>query len=663
MTFLRSPRVFYFYVLPLSRIPVSCPAFSHILPILIQSALAHPASPFRFRILTSRCDLLLPIYNHTPTTLETCPRSTMDLQARLGRDCFLLVVEQLVATVGVRKALRLRAVDRTMNWAIMYALCTSQVLKIPHSPALPLFINARIHLANSRKLHKPQDTLTASIAKMNEALDLMILQRAGSDEEDSVASRHLLVAEALVGRDLADKTPRLTESVTSLGCPVYTVQSDTTDQNLLGGAIAIGDLALTRLLLDRLDPAAVSDKTCFGRPVIVAAAFGRDDIFDLLVERGAEVTPQKQHWNVLDPRADTVPVVCPFVPRYIHGDALQAASSAGSEYILGRILSIMSLAIQSDRSDAIQSDFHAIRPPPPPSTGAVTTHYFHACMLAARGAHVGVMKTLFDHLGGDPAACQGLLRSMMQEACTHGQEKAVEFLLDSGFDVTERICDVNDDFFYDPNRRSVLSIPASHGNYAITRLLLDRGVRPYNLDRRDKRPPILDAARNGHEQVVCLLLDPKHRLPGLRFEDLVSVAARHREERLVRMLLRPVGREILARPHEPMYQEPGGPGYTLGHALLSIAIKTVSTDLIELLLSLGVPLNKGWGRASKWPLAQAYDRPWLFDFLRSLGAEQSQSRPPKQGPASFNQAFGDMEKVVYRRDFVAPRELDWIGKY
>lgn len=580
----------------------------------------------------------------------------MDLQARLGQDCFLLVVEQLVATVGLRKALRLRAVDRTLNRAIMYALCTSQVLELPDYVELPLFVNARIHLANSRKSHKPQDSLVASIAKMNEALDVMTLQEAGDDEKGSVASRHLLIAEVLVSRGLGYETPRLVDSVASLGHHSYTGQNDVTDQNLLGGAIAIGDLALVRLLLDRLDPAVVSDKTCFGRPLIVAAAFGRDDIFDLLVERGAEVTPQNHLWELLDPKVATPPIECPFVPRYIHGTALQAAASAGSEYILDRILSVTSLAAPSSHPDAIP-------PPPPPSTHAVTTDFFHACMFGARGGHLGVMNTLLRHLGGDPALCQGLLRSMMQEACMHGQQKAVEFLLDSGFDVTERICDVNDGFFYDPNRRGILSIPASHGNYAITSLLLDHGVRPYNLNRRDPRQPILDAARNGHEQIVCLLLDPKHRLPGLRFGDLVSMAAHHREERLVKMLLAPVGPEILARPHEPMYRELCSPDYTLGHALLSTAIKTVSPDLIELLLSLGVSLNKGWGPASRWPLAQAYDRPWLFDFLRSLGAEQAQSHPPKQGPASFNQAFGDMEDVFFRTGFVAPRELEWIGKY
>ncbi|KAL8369934.1 hypothetical protein RB595_000339 [Gaeumannomyces hyphopodioides] len=572
----------------------------------------------------------------------------MELRAILGRDCFLVVVEELVRTIGLRKALRLRAVDRAFNWAITYALCTSQVL--PYSPweQLPLFLNARIHLENSRKSHRPQDDVVASIAKLNEALDDMTLLCAG--DEDRVASRHLLVAEALVSRRLRYETPLAARTVIELGYRAYTGRYDATDQSLLGGAIVIGDLGLARLLLDRNGPDYVSDMTCFGRPVILAAAYGRDDIFDLLLERGADVQPESHPYPMVDAYTTTMPMECRFIPRYTRGTALQAAASAGSEYILHRILSLTShMALL-------------------PTAEYISTYYFHACILASRGGHLGAMDTLLRNLPENRACCQGLLRAMMQEACVHGQEKAVELLLNSGFDDTEHICDGTWGWFYKPGCCGIISIPVSHGNLAITRLLLGRGVSPYNKCDRALRQPILEASRNGHEHLVRLLLDanlgPDSSPPAFRLADVMCEAVSNREERLVKILLDEHGPEILAAPHRPghrHHRDSYSPGYTLGHALLSSAIKVVSPELIELLVSLGVPLNKGWGSSpSSWPLWLARDRPWLYGFLRSLGAEEPTHR---QGPAFLNQEFGQMHEVYLRDRFFAPSDLRSVGKH
>ncbi|EEU41485.1 uncharacterized protein NECHADRAFT_87616 [Fusarium vanettenii 77-13-4] len=99
-----------------------------------------------------------------------------------------------------------------------------------------------------------------------------------------------------------------------------------------------------------------------------------------------------------------------------------------------------------------------------------------------------------------------------------GQEAVVRLLLDNGADINPRATQGN------ISLREPLAIAAEQGNQAMVRLLLDYGADP-NAEvqggqeiRRERTVPLVNAAKNGHIEVIEMLLG----MEGIRINEMVE---------------------------------------------------------------------------------------------------------------------------------------------
>lgn len=179
------------------------------------------------------------------------------------------VIEFLVITIGIKKAIRLRIVDRAFNTAIMAAICVRQVVSVHHSSAESLWwhmghsLRARISLSRSRCT----EILgwLADLASINRALDSL----TGVNDLRLLEQQHKSVAETICATPFQFETTLSNE----------TRIDKWKDQNLLSGAIVIGNLPLVKYLLAPESPAPFADVNgatpMFGRPLTLAAAWGQ----------------------------------------------------------------------------------------------------------------------------------------------------------------------------------------------------------------------------------------------------------------------------------------------------------------------------------------------------------------------------------------------------
>ncbi|KAI1771187.1 hypothetical protein F4818DRAFT_430381 [Hypoxylon cercidicola] len=90
---------------------------------------------------------------------------------------FIIVIEHLVVTIGIYKAIELRSVSRYFNAAILYAICVSQVVDIYDEQTpymgedMPSSFKGEILLAKPRSPEGTKDEHLKVPANVNEALD------------------------------------------------------------------------------------------------------------------------------------------------------------------------------------------------------------------------------------------------------------------------------------------------------------------------------------------------------------------------------------------------------------------------------------------------------------------------------------------------------------
>ncbi|CAJ2508182.1 Uu.00g093680.m01.CDS01 [Anthostomella pinea] len=145
--------------------------------------------------------------------------------------------------------------------------------------------------------------------------------------------------------------------------------------------------------------------------------------------------------------------------------------------------------------------------------------------------------------------------------------------------------------------------------------LLEYGA-DVNCARDKYRCPVGAAARNGHEEVVSVLLANGASTP----RALENAAAAGQVRLVQRLVIR----------YRRLPREQNKQGVEVGRIALANAITSKNPAVISLLLDAGVPLNEGYPvEYDDLPIVLARTRAadWVVEYLLSLGAEDREIDP------------------------------------
>ncbi|CAJ2508181.1 Uu.00g093670.m01.CDS01 [Anthostomella pinea] len=241
----------------------------------------------------------------------------------------VLVIKHLLPSIGIYKAIRLRLVNREcIQSAIVTAICDTRVVDYddPATPDLAFHLSppllAKILVTQIQSVQRDKNPVLSVIGGLDEALDIQ-------------TSQHRKIAEAVYSvqpsnlrRAMDRKSLKTNEAMKA--------------QNYLSGAIVLGDLFGVGGFLGN-STALVTDvngeSPLFGRPLQIAAAWGRLKIVRYLLDRGAD--PQmcskdtrdiewEPDMNLSIPRRHVYHAVC--------GSALRAAVLGGHTDIVRLLL-------------------------------------------------------------------------------------------------------------------------------------------------------------------------------------------------------------------------------------------------------------------------------------------------------------------------------------
>ena len=523
----------------------------------------------------------------------------IDLQA-FPDDIFNRIIERLVIIIGIQKAVGLRTVNRLFNAAILEAICVSQVVDI-YDPATPYLVSyiastlrSKIFVVKSRFANATSKSHLFVIANVNRTLDTVI----GETQEELVKYRHESVAEMV----------SFMHSVSSWGDEPVDAKLEA--QNLLSGAIIIGNLPVVKLLLASKESspalAEINGATpYFGRPLTLAAARGHLEIVHYLLDCGARPDMFSGHDRPGEDSQDNE--LLQRVTRYRDppASALCAAILGGYEDI-AHLLLLPQYRISSTKFE-----------------------YLRAILAGVRVGRLHLIQTLFKTIGKSPSDFPGLGNEMIREAIRYDRKEVVQMLLGNGVDINAF-----------PDRdirkyRGTLHIAASLGNSSMVRFLIERGA-DVNFNNSGSLS-IEAAARCGQEEIVEMLLEQ-----GADPVAALRSAAEGGQPRVIKLLL------------DKFADLPNRDEGNAGREALWKALAARNLMAITILVKGGVSLNEGYEYPSLLPinLAKQGSGPWVVNHLISLGAQETDTI-----------AFTDKYPVNIGGVLVSERTWEWVGKY
>ncbi|CAJ2508471.1 Uu.00g134970.m01.CDS01 [Anthostomella pinea] len=537
----------------------------------------------------------------------------MDLQT-LPSDVFTLIVDHLVAIIGIYKAVRLRLVNQSFNAAVWSAICNGHVVDIddpatPHlSLQMPLELKARILLSRSRSATK--NKVVHVIQTVNRQFGLVT-----EPGEDHQCAPSLLIAEAA-----AHKYPGKPRQIRG---DIKDIDAKMEAQNRLSGLIVLGDLARAMALLQDTSPALAdvnAESPYFGRPLQIAAAWGHRDIVHYLLDHG--VDPHVGGYaedNIWDPQAN-VGVQLAFQKRSSAGSALSAAARGGHEDIARLLLA---------RGEGLSPR---------------GKEFARAVLAATIGGHTHLINLLLQSAATSLSDCPKLREEMLWTAAMSSQSEVVQLLLDDGAEVNAAPY---------PDSRGhgcTLSIASRKGNIAMVRLLLSCGADVNLKHERGSHDPIKVAAFNGHQEVVQLLLEQ-----GASMVSALRQAADGGQAPLVRWLLQKDPELV----HEPYSDE-----LSVGQEALRCAILIKNPAVISLLVRAGTPLDRGYASRGDSPVvwAKTNSAEWIVDILLSLGAEDREVDEKERNRHRWDEREPQFQ-MLRGGVRIVRRTWQWAGKY
>ncbi|RDL42245.1 uncharacterized protein BP5553_02224 [Venustampulla echinocandica] len=561
-------------------------------------------------------------------------------------DVFILIVERLVATIGICKAVQLRSVNSkfpslkrgkqkspmafldvaksdatitlgSFNSTVMLAICGSQVIDI-NDPATPYLsrhmtppLKGKILLAKSRSSEVTEDDRLSVIASVNQALDGLT-----HASEERRLEQHQMIAEAVAHKYRGSPFERENAN--------RDISVDIEAQNLLCGAIVLGNMRLVNYLLQQRPCALAAVNTespYFGQPLQLAAAWDHIDVVRYLLACGAD--PHRTSEDSED-GTNWVPdmklgMAWGSVYRNPSGSALRAAVLTGHNDIAHLLLE------------------------PQYRLSHVKVEYFRAVLTAAQTGNLHLIELLIKMTGKTLSNFSGLGQEMLYVAAYYGQQEVVRMLLESGVSGV----DVSEIPSKDVGHEGALSLAAQRGNATMVSFLLAHGAEVnFSLYNQSRHDPIHAAAIRGHQEVVEILLEH-----GDSSERALRNAADGGQLHLVKWLLN-------KDPKLPRKTWPDG--REVGKEALQRAIVVKSPEVITLLVNSGVPLNDGyedWEIPIVWAKQLAAD--WIVNLLLALGAENRDvdEDTPEDVPQNH---WEGMRRGGVR---LTQRTWEWASKY
>lgn len=436
---------------------------------------------------------------------------------------------------------------------ILRTIIDNQVIDIydPATPDLaehmPPSLKREILLKKSRLRERPQAKCLFVIASVNEALD-----RLTHPDEERREEQHLMVAEAVACMDPITRWNGNKD-----------IDAEMKAQNLLSGAIVLGDLRLVKQLLEEQSPGLYrvkSESPYFGWPLHLAAAWGHLEIVRHLLDCGADPRTRSydiegrdfEYWERSWYRA----IQKTHVYRAPTGSALRAAVLGGHEDIVRLLL---------------EPEYRL------PTT---KTEYFRAVLAGARGGYIHLIQLLLHLTGKILSDIPDLGEDILCEAVRHNQEKVVQMVLDRGGHIS----------------KTVLCIATAQGSTSMVKFLLKRCPRKrvtvdvpfFDLPRPPfPRPPspIGRAALGGHQGVVEILL--KHDAsPVIAFISATLSGQAH----LIKWLL-DEHPDLLSIRDPGIPVQDNGKTIPVGDMALLLAIQSENPTVISLLIDAGISRN------------------------------------------------------------------------
>lgn len=525
----------------------------------------------------------------------------MGLQS-LSEDILNIVVEHLVIDIGIQRAVLLRNVNKAMNAAILQAICVSQVIDI-EDPATPNVsgriaksLRKKIIAVKSRFADVEGTGYVSVVAKVNQTLDSIF----GASDKTLVRSRHQSVAGAII---LSDEE---------------SIDTQVEAQNLLSGAVIVGNLTLIKSLLDHgtfsSTAADINGHTpYFHSPLALAAAEGHLAVVCYLLECGARLDSVSRFW-------------------YEHRKPLDREQWNSQDEEI-RCLSLnqhppsaLRVAVLGGHREVV----HVLLRPQY-RLPITSLEYLRAILAGARAGRPDFIELLFNVIGKDLSDFPYLGKEMIWTAIRYDQKEVVQMLMANGVDVNA---------FPDRDTREyygTLHIAASLGNFSMVRFLIERGADVHsNGSGRDGNLPIEAAARCGQDEVVTLLIE-QGADPVKAFQS----AAGGGQTRTLRYLLNKY-------PDLPYRQ-----GGDIGRAALYRALMARNLTSMSILAEAGVPLNYGYEFLGGLPLdiAKMGSGQWVVNHLISIGAHETDREVDLR-----------VRKSTIRGIHVSERTWEWVSK-
>ncbi|KAF7918585.1 hypothetical protein EAE99_008779 [Botrytis elliptica] len=526
-------------------------------------------------------------------------------------DILAVMFDQILVTIGVWKIMNLRVLCRLFNTIITKALCLDYMAdsKGPvddalakclqyHDSKLPGIAHLFIHLEIK---YNPHHIILSPVYC---AIQSVKMRSSNIQTKDKQIAFEIQVCYAIEERLkwglYDDRDPgacgrrRLQFRNAAIG---EDDEARLDIQTTLSVAIVAGDAFVVRELLENCNADADSDNRYFGRPLHLAARYGRTEIIEILLECGADLSSIRPYLNH-EPKGFAIRLqnfICTF------GSPLRIAA------LNGHLEAVKVLT---------KPRYNAVLPFPEEEIQEV----FRAAARSGSIAVVSILAELF--LESLPSDLPSNIREeMLIQSIYWGKEELIQLMISSGVDVNFR---VSATWKTMPNW-SPIHCAAYKGRSKVVQLLLENGanrdgyafgmrVRYNNLDA------IGYAVSKGHEDVVHVLLNHGDSLAKDRRNNasLIEIASTRHQHHIMSLLLK----------------NAVDSDTDIKRTSLSYAISTGDLLSLRLLVEAGCPVETLTDvkpihySSSPILLAMKCGWPHILEYLFSVSSEKNQKIDP-----------------------------------